>query len=129
MELTGTAIVINAILVIALVLSLRKGLIEGNSVLSLVVLGLVALVMLIIPYTLSREASVVGIAFVAVGTIAGFIVALVAGNDLPPVCAEWNKKWTMEWSLFLAGVLGHFAFEGMGANKWYCIGGHACKAI
>ena len=132
MELTPTAIVINAILIIALGISLIKGLIEGNSVLSLVVLGLVALIMLIIPNAVSKEASVVGIVFVAVGTVAGFIVALVASqlgnNDLPDVCKDWNKGWTMEWSLFLAGVLGHFAFEVMGANKWYCTGGHACLA-
>ena len=132
MELTPTAIVINAVLVIALALSIGKGLLEGNSVLSLVVLALVALGMLIIPYIVSKEASVVGIVFVAVGTVAGFIVALVASllgnNDLPDVCKDWNKGWTMEWSLFLAGVLGHFAFEFMGANKWYCDNGHACLA-
>ncbi len=29
---------------------------------------------------------------------------------------------------FAAGVLGHLAFEALGANAWYCKHGVACKA-
>ena len=30
-------------------------------------------------------------------------------------------------TVFLTGVLGHFLFELLGANKWYCKYGTACQ--
>lgn len=29
--------------------------------------------------------------------------------------------------LFLIGLFGHFIFEAVGANKWYCKNGYSCK--
>lgn len=29
---------------------------------------------------------------------------------------------------FIAGAVGHFGFEYMGINKWYCKNGNACKS-
>ena len=76
---------------------------------------------------LITEAIVVGIIMVAVGTFVSFFIAKISKIDLPPVCKKWNENYIMELCLFLTGLLGHLLFEFIGANKWYCKNGVACK--
>ena len=72
------------------------------------------------------EAVVVGIITVIVGNIVGFIIGKSLSVDLPTVCKDWNKYYTMEISLFLTGFLIHLICEFSGINKWYCKNGFAC---
>lgn len=76
---------------------------------------------------LIAEAVVVGLFIVIIGTIVAATVGKLFKVDLPPVCSDWNRNYTMEISLFVTGVLGHFLFETIGANAWYCRHGNACK--
>ena len=75
---------------------------------------------------LIAEAVVVGLFIVIIGTIVAATVGKLFKVDLPPVCSDWNRNRTMEISLFVTGVLGHFLFEAIGANAWYCRHGNAC---
>jgi len=77
--------------------------------------------------SLLTEALVVGIMLVVVGTIVAWPVGRIFGVDLPPVCKDWNRNFSMEISLFLTGALSHLAFEFLGLNAWYCRNGTACK--
>ena len=77
---------------------------------------------------LYQEALVVGVICVVIGTLVGALVGSVLPSDLPEVCREWNKYHAMEISLFLTGVVAHYAFELFGANRWYCENGVACQA-
>ena len=74
------------------------------------------------------EAIVVGFIMMAVGTMVGLVVGKSFAVDLPPVCKKWNKNYIMELCLFLTGFIGHLIFEFIGANKWYCKHGYACKS-
>lgn len=76
---------------------------------------------------LLKEASVVGAIVVIVGTVVGFIVSMFMQNDMPMECKDWNKNFVMEICLFFTGFLAHVIFELIGANKWYCKNGNACK--
>ena len=70
------------------------------------------------------EALVVGIATVVIGTL----VSLMYSAIVPKIEGKkWNKYFAMETVLFLTGVMAHFLFEMIGANKWYCKNGYACK--
>ena len=102
----------------------------------LLLLALLIVVLLVLGYAgysgLWTEAAVVGVVFVAMGYLASWVVmlgtlVLTDKPELPEECKKWNSNWSMEWSLFLAGIFGHFLFEAMGANKWYCTNGVACK--
>ena len=73
------------------------------------------------------EALIVGISTVVMGTVVAGIVGKWLGVDLPPVCKDWNKNYSMEISLFLTGFLLHLFFEFTKINKWYCTNGYACK--
>lgn len=73
------------------------------------------------------EAIVVGIAVIIFGTLVSWILKCMFKVDLPPVCKDWNKNYVMEIALFLTGVITHFFFELVGANKWYCKNGNACR--
>lgn len=75
---------------------------------------------------LYQEAIVVGIVCVMIGSLVGAIVGRVSPSELPVECREWNKHHAMEISLFLTGVVAHYAFELAGANRWYCQNGVAC---
>ena len=75
---------------------------------------------------LLKEAAIVGILIVVVGTIVTLGFSKFTENDLPPACSEWNKNLIMEGSLFLTGFLAHIIFEKTGLNKWYCNNGIAC---
>ena len=72
------------------------------------------------------EAFVVGIITVIVGNLVGFAIGKSLNVDLPGVCKDWNKYYTMEISLFLTGFLIHLICEFSGINKWYCKNGFAC---
>ncbi len=74
------------------------------------------------------EAITVGLGLVIVGTIVSWVMSKISNTELPPVCKDWNKNYIMEISLFLTGVIAHFAFEFSGINRWYCKNGYACKA-
>lgn len=77
--------------------------------------------------TIITEALVVGLLTVIIGTIIGFLVAKLTKINLPAVCKDWNKYYTMEISLFLTGVFIHLLCEYFGINKWYCKHGVACQ--
>jgi uncharacterized membrane protein required for colicin V production len=74
-----------------------------------------------------KEAVVVGIATIAVGTIVGFIVGKYFSVDLPEECKKWNKNHVMEICLFFTGFFLHILCEYTGINKWYCTNGNACQ--
>tara|TARA_Y100000590_G_scaffold102264_1_gene116217 strand:+ start:240 stop:482 length:243 start_codon:yes stop_codon:yes gene_type:complete len=76
---------------------------------------------------LFKEAVFVGFFLVIIGTIVGFIVSKFNTNKMPQVCKSWNKNYIMEICLFLTGFIGHYLFEYMGLNKWYCKHGRACS--
>jgi len=78
-------------------------------------------------YNLLIEALYVGILVVIIGNLVGVLVSYFIGIDLPKVCKDWNKYYTMEISLFLTGVLLHLLCEYLGINKWYCNNGVACR--
>ena len=73
------------------------------------------------------EAIAVGLMLVVVGTAVSWGVGRLMGTELPPVCKDWNKNYIMEICLFLTGVIAHFLFEAVGANRWYCKNGFACR--
>lgn len=73
------------------------------------------------------EALVVGLLTVIIGTIIGFLIAKLTKINLPDICKDWNKYYTMEISLFLTGVAIHLLCEYSGINKWYCKNGVACQ--
>tara|TARA_B000000557_G_C20789575_1_gene450364 strand:+ start:242 stop:481 length:240 start_codon:yes stop_codon:yes gene_type:complete len=76
---------------------------------------------------LLKEAIIVGIATVIIGSIVGFIIGKFFSNNLPKICKEWNKHHVMEISLFLTGFILHILCEFIGINKWYCKNGNACR--
>jgi hypothetical protein len=59
------------------------------------------------------EAGVVGIIFAVFMLIASRFVRL-------------DTSWAVALAGFVAGVLGHLAFEVVGGNAWYCKNGVAC---
>ena len=73
-----------------------------------------------------KEAFLVGISSIVVGTIIGFFVGMFISPELPEVCMTWNKYHAMEISLFLTGFFVHIISEYSGVNKWYCAHGSAC---
>lgn len=75
---------------------------------------------------LLKEAIIVGIATVIIGTLVGFIIGRFFSSNLPKICKEWNKHHVMEISLFFTGFLLHIICEFTGINKWYCKNGNAC---
>ena len=79
---------------------------------------------------LVKEAIVVGIILVITGNIASYLVRNVMPNPIADehreACKVWNKYYSMEITLFLAGVIAHFGLELIGVNKWYCQNGIAC---
>lgn len=72
------------------------------------------------------EAIIVGIMTVIFGTIIAYIMKSINKIDIPPVCQDWNKNYTMEIALFLTGFSIHLFCELTGLNKWYCRNGYAC---
>lgn len=75
------------------------------------------------------EALIVGIVIVIIGLAVSKLASPVLGVKLPEECEAWNDKYVMEGTLFLTGFLGHLFFEVIGANKWYCTNGVACKKL
>lgn len=76
---------------------------------------------------LLKEAVVVGIATVVIGTLVGFVMGKLFSMNLPAICKKWNKNHIMEITLFLTGFLLHIICEYTGINKWYCKNGNACR--
>lgn len=74
------------------------------------------------------EGCVVGIVLVVIGIIVTNIFRGIYNNNLPDVCKDWNKNHIMEINLFLIGFIAHMLFEWIGANKWYCNNGYACRS-
>ena len=77
-------------------------------------------------YNLIVEAVVVGIMTIIFGNLAGLLIGPLFKVDLPEVCSDWNKFYTMEITLFFTGVFIHLFCEFSGINKWYCKNGFAC---
>lgn len=75
------------------------------------------------------EAFIVGIVIVIIGLIVSKFTSPILGVKLPDECESFNDKYVMECTLFLTGFLGHLFFEAIGANKWYCNNGVACKKL
>ena len=59
---------------------------------------------------------------VAVGAIFGVFMLLAS------LFVRLNTPLAVALAGFVAGALGHLAFEALGANAWYCTHGVACKA-
>ena len=38
------------------------------------------------------------------------------------------ENWAMTGAVFASGAVLHLAMELIGANKWYCKNGNACKS-
>lgn len=74
------------------------------------------------------EGCVVGIVLVIIGIIITNLFKFIHNNNLPDVCKNWNKNYIMEINLFLIGFIAHMLFEMIGANKWYCNNGYACRS-
>ena len=74
------------------------------------------------------EGCVVGIVLVIIGIILTNLFKFIHKNNLPDVCKNWNKNHIMEINLFLIGFIAHMLFEMIGANKWYCSNGYACRS-
>ena len=74
------------------------------------------------------EGCVVGIVLVIIGIIVTNLFKFINNNNLPDVCKNWNKNYIMEINLFLIGFSAHMLFEMIGANKWYCSNGYACRS-
>lgn len=71
-------------------------------------------------FKLIVEAFVVGIMTVIFGSlIAMLLVTVYPKNDLPEVCASYNKYRIMEATLFLTGFVIHLVCEATGINAWY----------
>ena len=60
------------------------------------------------------EALVVGLVFAILVLIASFAF----GSSANPAILG-----------FVSGFIGHLVFEAVGANKWYCANGAACKRV
>ena len=75
---------------------------------------------------LLKEAAIVGVLIVAIGTVTSFVVGKFYESDLPPACSEGIKNLIMEACLFFTGFVAHIVFEKAGLNKWYCRNGVAC---
>ena len=74
-------------------------------------------------FTVLKEAFVVGIAVVIIGTLVSWALGSFMKVDLPPVCKDWNQNYIMEFSLFLTGVFAHLGFEYFptgNLNEAYC---------
>lgn len=50
-------------------------------------------------------AIIFGILNILLGYIAGFIVSHTHVSHVPPECANWNKEYIMEKSLFMTGIM------------------------
>ncbi len=69
---------------------------------------------------LLKEAAAVGFLFAIIIIILAIMMQPVMGNII-----SYDLR-TFAF-MFLAGALGHLAFEAVGANKYYCEYGNACK--
>lgn len=58
-------------------------------------------------FRLLIEATFVGLLTLVIGTIVSFIVSSLFKTDLPSVCKDWNKNFTMEITLFTIGFIVH----------------------
>ncbi len=54
-----------------------------------------------------------GILAILIGYGSKFIVKPFTHVSLPDVCKEWNKKYVMEWSLFIVGVVLFLVWYGL----------------
>ena len=48
---------------------------------------------------------IIGLFLVIMGHVSNHIVKLCEGSQVPPECANWNKDFIMEKSLFISGIL------------------------
>lgn len=71
--------------------------------------------------TVLSEGIIVGLLLIIFTYVAKFMLQLTnyPKVQLPEICDTWNKHYTMETTLFLAGFLFHLGFEYSGINKWY----------
>lgn len=76
---------------------------------------------------LLKEAVVVGIMTIIIGSVVGYMLGKLNKVELHEMCKQWNKNHIMEISLFFTGFFIHVLCEYSGLNKWYCTNGVACK--
>jgi len=68
------------------------------------------------------EAIFVGIGLIIMGSIVALLVGYFYPKPiLPKSCANYNKYYVMEFTLFLTGFLFHLLCEVSGFNSWYIV--------
>jgi len=74
---------------------------------------------------LLTEALVVGLA----NGLVGSLIAAAIMSLQPDFSLRRYGFWPQVFlSFFLTGIVLHLLFEALGANRWYCTKGHACRA-
>lgn len=72
------------------------------------------------------EAAVIGAALVVVQHVVCLLLQMLFGSgtiNCPPILGDWG----MMGVVFASGAVLHLTMELVGANKWYCKNGNACK--
>ena len=71
------------------------------------------------------EAAVIGAALVVVQHVVCLLLQMLFPNIR---CPTILGDWAMMGVVFASGAVLHLTMELVGANKWYCKNGNACKA-
>ena len=67
-----------------------------------------------------KEAFIVGIIVVIIGSIVGYGFKYFFSSDLPDVCKDWNKNYAMEICLFITGFIIHLIGGFIEKKHFYC---------
>jgi ABC-type antimicrobial peptide transport system permease subunit len=74
---------------------------------------------------LLTEALVVGLVSAIVGLIVSTLLMYAFSKDFS--LKKYDFWPQVALSYFITGIVLHLGFEWVGANKWYCKHGNACK--
>jgi len=74
------------------------------------------------------EAVYVGVATILFGLVIGWLLVKTGMVDeVPTDCLKITSQVCL--FLFLTGFSMHLFFEYVGANRWYCVNGVACRKL